>query len=174
MHPGAKLFRALVTLLFVLLLGSGCKTTAPVVDTGPELSDVETFDPSAYEDEEPSFEGDIRHEIPERLLDSTARSTETEAVSRNVPGFRIQVASFRERAAANQAFQQALSWTQESDDEETEPVEEKHEVYLQWDQPYWKVRLGDFVTRKAAESVIEEVRNTFQGAFIVPAIVTIQ
>lgn len=46
--------------------------------------------------------------------------------------------------------------------------------YVDFERPYFKVRLGDFLTRKEAEDTLRLAQETWPGAFIVPSTVNIQ
>ncbi|MDO9510175.1 MAG: SPOR domain-containing protein [Bacteroidales bacterium] len=41
-------------------------------------------------------------------------------------------------------------------------------AYLSFNEPYYKVRVGDFKTRIAAEAFLQELNSIYSNAFIVP------
>ena len=44
-------------------------------------------------------------------------------------------------------------------------------TYLEYDSPYYKIRVGDFITRLNAYKVQKEISKKYIGAYIVPAAV---
>ncbi len=40
--------------------------------------------------------------------------------------------------------------------------------YFIYQQPYYKLRIGDFQSRLDAQKFLDKISNVFQGAFIVP------
>ncbi len=85
---------------------------------------------------------------------------------RVLAGYRIQVGSSRDRNEANQFLQETIEWwnmTREEEDPSIAPI------YIEWEQPYWKVRLGNFRTRQEANRMLSGVRQEFEGAFVVPS-----
>jgi hypothetical protein len=43
----------------------------------------------------------------------------------------------------------------------------KEKCYVEYEQPYYKLRLGDMVTRLEATDMLNQVLPLYQGAFIV-------
>ena len=41
-------------------------------------------------------------------------------------------------------------------------------AYFIYQQPYYKLRIGDFQSRLEAQKLLDKISNVFQGAFIVP------
>jgi hypothetical protein len=88
------------------------------------------------------------------LLDRI-RSTATIDSSRMVEGFRIQLLATRDEAEARRARADARTFFPENS-------------YLLFDNPYYKLRLGDCLTRGAADSLQQRAINKgFSGAWIV-------
>jgi hypothetical protein len=74
-----------------------------------------------------------------------------------VPGFRVQIFSGTRRDAANSAL---LDFAERFPDEK---------VYLVNEQPYFKVRAGNFTTRIDAQALYSKVSSFYSsGAFVVP------
>jgi len=73
-----------------------------------------------------------------------------------VPGYRIQVLGTTEKAAADSARFYLL---------ETYP---DLPVYVSYEVPIYRVRVGDFIDRAEANRWLEILRSDFRGAFIVP------
>jgi hypothetical protein len=70
-------------------------------------------------------------------------------------GFRIQLFTGA-RDAANSVKYEALSLFPDQS------------VYSVYERPYFKVRIGDFLTEATANRVLRTVRETYSGAFVVP------
>ncbi len=73
-----------------------------------------------------------------------------------VPGYRIQVLGTTEKAAADSARFYLL---------ETHP---HLPVYVTYEVPIYRVRVGDFIDKAEANRWLEILRMDFRGAFIVP------
>ncbi|PSQ98246.1 MAG: hypothetical protein BRD48_07970 [Bacteroidetes bacterium QS_9_68_14] len=80
---------------------------------------------------------------------------------RTVQGFRIQILTTGDKSAANQRAAEAEStWGL--------PVE------VAWKAPYYRVRVGAFASRDAAQDDLETVQQQYPDAFLVPDTVTIR
>ena len=73
-----------------------------------------------------------------------------------MPGYRVQVFFGSERQKAQEAKLQTTALYPDLG------------VYLVYQQPNFKVRIGDFKTRLDATRALREVQLNFPGAFIVP------
>lgn len=78
------------------------------------------------------------------------------ALKNSMPGFRIQVFFGPERQKAQEAKTQLSALYPEN------------QTYLVYQQPNFKVRLGDFKTRLEASRFLQRVQGNYPGAFIVP------
>ena len=166
-----------------------------------DYADYETFDPAPYREQPPERQVELRHEVPERLMEGRA----AEGITETIRGWRIQILSTADRSEADRMVEEAMAWwrAQQEDEEELgeegveeevgvdlpEPAlapedtaqvaleeemeEEELPVYLRYSQPYYRVRLGDFARREEAEAFWETIRDRFSGAFVVPDMVTI-
>ena len=160
-------------------------------------ADYETFDAAPYRDEAPERQAEIRHQVPEKLMEGRA----AEGVTRVVRGYRIQILSTADREEADKMVGRALAWwrarqdalqnveeedlgefpepaqpTTEADTSQVAPEGEEDDeltVDLVYIQPYWRVRIGDFVEREEAARFREEIEGRFPGAFIVPDMITL-
>lgn len=162
--------RALIVLL-AGLAASGCRSSREVVVAPPEVVVGEDFDPEPYVDPPPVLVGDIVHEVPSRLIGGATSTVRRDPSPRTVSGYRIQISSHRERAEANLALQETIEWwnlTREDEDPSVAPI------YMDWEQPYWKIRVGNFTSRQAANRLLTEVRKQFEGAFVVPSEVEVR
>ena len=141
------------------------ETTEPT----PVAEPVETFDPSPYREERPPTRTAVSHDVPESLM--RGRAADRLPL---VSGYRIQLLSTRDKADADQATAQAIQWWNEARSQEgLESVCAASSgvtpVYLDFVQPYWRVRFGDFVARDGAQEVLKVVRKRFASAFLAPA-----
>lgn len=91
-----------------------------------------------------------------RLDSLVAQHIETNKAANGIPGYRVQIFFGSERKAANDAKTHFLQLMPEE------------EVYFMYQQPYFKVRVGNYRTRLEAEAVYRKLITTFDKAFIVP------
>lgn len=83
------------------------------------------------------------------------------AEPRTVQGFRIQILTTEDKDAADQRAAEAEStWGL--------PVE------VAWKAPYYRVRVGAFASRNAAQDELETVKKQYSDAFLVPDTVTLR
>lgn len=73
-------------------------------------------------------------------------------------GYRIQII----KASGNDA----LTITEEARDEFTEKYSDTP-VYLTFDEPYYRVRVGDFRTRLDAEKFLKKISRKYPGAWVI-------
>lgn len=79
---------------------------------------------------------------------------------RTVQGFRIQILTTEDQTAAEQR-------AAEAEEQWGAPVE------VAWKAPYYRVRVGAFASRSAAQPRLEAVQQQYPDAFLVPDTVTI-
>jgi hypothetical protein len=81
---------------------------------------------------------------------------------RNQQGFRVQVISTNKRTEANDIKARVMQ------------LYPDYRTYLDYQAPYFKVRIGDFKTREEATDLREKISNSFPGGiFVVPAIINL-
>ncbi len=81
---------------------------------------------------------------------------------RNQPGFRVQVLTTNKRNEANDAKAKAMQLVPE------------FRTYLDWEAPYFKVRVGDFKTRQEATDLRNKLADHYSGGvFVVPTIINV-
>jgi hypothetical protein len=81
---------------------------------------------------------------------------------RNQPGFRVQVISTNKRAEANDVKAKIMQMFPD------------YRTYLDYQAPYFKVRIGDFKDRDAATDLREKIATSFSGSvFVVPATINV-
>ena len=72
-----------------------------------------------------------------------------------MPGYRIQLLSNNERSIVNDKRS------------EFSTVYSDLKTYIQYDQPYYRLKVGDLKTRLEARGLLEEIITTFPSAFVV-------
>jgi hypothetical protein len=95
--------------------------------------------------------------------------------TRTVQGFRIQVVTTSEKAAADAHVEQVLAWWRTVPSAKRPAYLKSNDlpVEIKWQQPYYRVRLGGFATRDEAQRALALVQERFSKAFIVPDTVTL-
>ena len=133
------------------------------------VAEHETFDPSAYDARPPERTVEVTHQVPDRLLLGRA----DEGVQQTVEGFRVQVFSARDKQAAQDFREQVRQWWEETQDAAPEALGEDPPITVQYSQPYYRVRLGAFAERDAAEDALEFMNGEYPNAFISRGTVTV-
>ncbi|HEY0608046.1 MAG TPA: SPOR domain-containing protein [Chitinophaga sp.] len=81
---------------------------------------------------------------------------------RNQPGFRVQVITTNKRNEAYEAKARVMQSYPE------------YRSYIDFQAPYFKVRIGDFKSREEATDLRDRLSNMFTGGvFVVPAIINV-
>src|SRR5450631_3049616 len=84
------------------------------------------------------------------------RNIENNKETNSIQGFRIQIFFGSERKNAHDARNKVLQLFPDAD------------VYLLYQQPYFKVRVGDYRTKLEAHHMFKELLSHFDKIFIVP------
>jgi hypothetical protein len=91
------------------------------------------------------------------LLDTLIeRNIELNKAANGIQGYRVQIFFGSERKAAQDAKTKFLQMMPEE------------EVYLIYQQPYFKVRVGDYRTKLEAEAIYRQLLPDFEKVFIIP------
>lgn len=139
-------------------------------EKAPSVAEYETFDPSGYTVSPPERTVEVVHQVPPRLLQGRA----DEGVTRTVEGFRIQVFSARDKEAAQDFREKVRQWWEDSkDDSSSSDLGEDPPIVVQYSQPYYRVRIGAFGDREAAEEALAVVQEEYPNAFISRGTVTV-
>lgn len=81
---------------------------------------------------------------------------------RNQPGFRVQIISTNKRNEANDIKARVMQ------------LYPDYRTYMDYQAPYFKVRVGDFKSREEAADLREKLSDSFPGGvFVVPAIINV-
>ena len=147
-------------LVLISLLIFSCSSSSKVVKEEPGSAEPkydESFDPNSLNDD------DIRvgkTETPDsrNVPDNILPESENEFNLREMMGYRIQIIATRSIEAATQVENEAGELFSTMD----------HKTYLTFEEPLYKVRVGDVVNRSDAEKILETARDYgYREAFIV-------
>ena len=129
------------------------------------LPQYETFDPSPYPSELVEEEGEIEHVVPVELLDGRAG----DGLGVRQRGFRVQVALVVEKISADELVDQVTQLLQQKrlDEPGNKVFQRELPIYNIYDQPYFRVRLGDFTNRDDAEQLRVQIVSDYPGALVV-------
>ncbi|WP_103030387.1 SPOR domain-containing protein [Salinibacter altiplanensis] len=134
------------------------------------VAEYETFDPSAYDARPPKRTVEVTHQVPDRLLQGRA----DEGVQQTVEGFRVQVFSARDKQAAQDFREQVRQWWENQKGQDSASVlGSDPPIVVQYSQPYYRVRVGAFAERDAAEDALALVQKEYPNAFISRGTVTV-
>lgn len=168
---------SLATLIIGAVLLASCSGPKEVTDRAAEptvtLEDVERFDAEPYQIEStPQRSFNLSHRVPQSLMepaDSSAAGYSRSLVLRS--GYRVQIFSGEQKSNADDRLQQALTWW-ENEGQELDGAgdifSESLPVRIVYSAPYYKVRIGDFLDRQAAQQSLKLIRKRFPEAWIVP------
>jgi uncharacterized lipoprotein len=112
------------------------------------------------DDEEDDSDRPPPAEAPPAEEPSEGDAPREERKPRTVQGFRIQILTTEDQTAAEQR-------AAEAEEQWGAPVE------VAWKAPYYRVRVGAFASRSAAQPRLEAVQQQYPDAFLVPDTVTI-
>jgi hypothetical protein len=162
-----RFFILLLSLGFFMLMA--CGGTQPSVNTDDGVRIVEQPKDSEWnEDFDPLSLGDGRVDIDSQKrsddvvdIDQILRSGagDTTSARAQIRGFRVQLISTRTEEEARSVMRNAaISFNQP--------------VYREYDNPYYKIRVGDFLSRYEASNVqAEAIELGFHEAWVVRAMV---
>jgi len=164
MKPG-NIVLVLGALLFVHCAGSQQQVVVED-EADPKLKDGvpmnEDFDPMSLNDSR--IEIKPRHETGkdvvtvEQLLRGDSVK-DTVVSNREIPGFRVQLISTRDQEEARSVMRNAV-------------ISFSENVYREYDNPYYKIRVGDFKSRYEASKLQENaVEMGFPEAWVVRTVV---
>ncbi|MEZ4701177.1 MAG: SPOR domain-containing protein [Rhodothermales bacterium] len=161
----------------VLFLVAGCSgardtTTVAPPETGPTMSEIlqrldeyEDFDVSLYPNELIETNVELEHLVPDELMEN--RAGDGDGASRR--GYRIQLVFARDKETADNSVQEVIDWWHEQQNlRPNDPLfRGELPVHNIYQQPYYRVRIGDFNSRADAEMLLNLVIEDYPRAFIV-------
>lgn len=98
----------------------------------------------------------VQVQTDSRLDSLVEKNIETNKAANGIQGYRVQIFFGSERKQAQDAKTKLLQLMPDE------------EVYLMYQQPYFKVRVGDYRTKLEAEAVYRKLLHEFDKLFIVP------
>ena len=150
--------------LIVLITAAGCASSKPTKDDGNYyLAAFEDFESDEHPDVVPPMPpSQVGHDIPSGLEGPVVIKAPTQG-----SGFRIQVFASRDKTEADAEVERAIAWWEANRSKFGGP--KRPPVYIDYEQPWYKVRLGDYVERSEASDVADRLTERFKGAFVVPS-----
>lgn len=157
-----------ITLLFLILLLGACASGKKVVkEPSPSEAEAaaidESFDPLTLNDEDIAFPEPPSQKAKTPVSGQTPSPSAPQATAgklenRLVDGFRVQLFATKDIESATIAKKEA----------EFAFAEDSVNIYIEFDSPYYKLRIGDCTTREAAEKLREIARSKgYPSAWIV-------
>ncbi len=157
--------------LIALLIAGACAPTAEIAEEEPEPEE-EVVEAPAYSEVLAGLNMDrlrssfsdpysrFQNEIPDvfQLTDEDMR-----AVNSNT-GYRIQLISTESKSEADSVSAAYYDWIFSNEDTDFTQIPEAYVVFR---QPYYRVRVGDFRSRRQAIDYLQQLRRNFQGAWVV-------
>ncbi len=162
-HHGKKFFIVLLIAGLMGCAGTSRKPPEPQPEAPTVLEETsgmdENFDPLTLNDDDITFPAESQAIAPEMPMQIPPEQKEPAAPdNEKVDGFRVQIFSTKNLENATQA--KAIA-------EEQFATLNLH-CYLEFDSPYYKVRVGDFKTREEAEHYRDIIRSMgYPNAWIV-------
>ncbi len=155
--------------LILLLGGASCKSAMESTEKGQSETEGEKGQEMSLElesdknlDHYRSHLKDIyatqRHDYPEQLRIEKSENKEGRTSNR---GFRIQLVSTRNSSIADSTKVRFQRWLQEN------PTTYRPKAYESFNQPHYRVHLGDFYVREKAIQYARLIKEEFPGAWVV-------
>jgi hypothetical protein len=150
-------------ILLVVATVAGCSSSKPAKDDGNYyLGAFEDFDSEEHPDVvPPPPPTETSHVIPARLEGPNAVTQPKQG-----RGYRVHLFASRDKSLADAQLQRAIAWWERNRDSSPDVPPP---IYVDYEQPFFKVRLGDYRSRAAAAFDADRLATTFRGAFVVQA-----
>lgn len=177
------IFRFVFLVLGLVVFWGGCSGPEQVTKTTPEpsmeLAEVETFDPSPYEVKAPEQKPSVtfEHRVPSALMNPSTAGLDSARTLTVRSGYRIQIFSGEAKASADEQYNKAFAWKNQAVNQPEDSVQvaegvkglsEELRIHIEYQAPYYKVRIGDFLNREQAEKALPVVQKRFEDAWVVP------
>ena len=158
-----KYFLMSLTMLILFACSASKQVQQPENNVQTEKYD-ESFDPNSLNDDDIVI---AKHDEPLAAAnknDTDLNTADEEVAYKEANGFRVQILATKNIETATVTEQEAKDLFQNSN----------HKVYLIFDAPLYKVRVGDVTSRDSAEEIRDIAKDYgFKEAFIVPSKVNI-
>jgi uncharacterized protein YcfL len=163
MYMEMKSFIALITIFFIMACSSSEKVVVKDEQQKPNPYD-ESFDPNSLNDDDIVIgKYDVTQNTNNKKNEKISISQE-QPQFKEVKGFRVQIMATKSIETATLAEQEAKDLFENMN----------HRIYLIFDAPLYKLRVGDVTTRDAAEEIRDIAKDYgYREAFIVPSKVNI-
>ena len=130
---------------------------------------IEDFDPATLHDDDITVTPVDAAQPQTDAVPAHDTVSEAADMEEMIQGYRVQLLATKDEAMAREEMRKAMMTFDQK-------------VYLEYEAPYYKLRIGDFASRKEAETYKESVVRTgirdkekeWQGAWIVPSKVNIR
>ncbi len=155
-----KMFLSLLIGVFLFGCAGTQKGKTPAEGTPSASQMDETFDPLSLNDEDLVFEQVVRGQPAEQEMEQMAvpETTATREENKLIDGYRVQLISTKDLEGATK-FKQIVS---------EQFADLDYHFYIEFDSPYYKVRMGDFKSREEAQQARQIVQSRgYPKAFIV-------
>ncbi len=157
---------SLIAILWLSILFSACSTTGfgwkPEDPDSQKTQFNEDFDPLALDDDDITIDPVRSHTADDNPDDrgiNRVKTPEEEDSAEMVMGFRVQIMAAANEAQINEEKRKAM-------------LRFNVRVYVDFEEPNYKIRIGDCLTRKEADAMVAEaVRRGYAGAFPVRTMV---
>ncbi len=103
--------------------------------------------------------GELKINQDERVDMLISRYRDMKAKSKEMPGFRIQIFFGSGRTSREQALESKARFLSDFPD---------YPAYILYETPYYKVRVGDFRTKREAAFLYKRLKRDFPEAYITP------
>lgn len=148
-----------VFLFFLLLLFSCARRQSVKEEVATEEILFEEIQEDTTEISDISFTNEAEEEIS--IFKEEEIKAETKELKKML-GYRIQIGAFKNKTAADQEAKRARLTLDK-------------EVYIEYILPYYKLRVGNFLSNSDARSYLNQVLNKgFKGAFIVETTIIVE
>jgi len=156
----------IIRFLTVIALLAACSSTKQVATptNDPASKYDESFDPNSLNDDDIVI-AKLEGKVAEPKVKNSGNTLLADEIKfREASGFRVQL-------VATKSIETATLTEQEAKDIF---ITMKHKVYLIFDAPLYKVRVGDVTNRNAAEEIRDTAKDYgYREAFIVPSKVNV-
>ena len=158
-----KIFTLLMVVLIFSLLVLGCGSTRKLGGKSAEEKYKErpgvineNFDPMRLDREEVQIQRTTNIESKSEDIDLLLQEDNSPQESREVVGYRVQICAVSDEQKAREIQREAiLNFIDEN-------------VYLKYDAPYYKVRIGDFEKKEDADKIKQiAISRGFKDAWVV-------